>query len=262
MSAPEQNERPPAAPRRATPAGGLRVEELALFLDVDGTLLEIAPTPAAVIVGADLLDLLRLLTAVTRGAVAFVSGRSIATLDNLFHPLILPAAGLHGFERRAADGTFHRHPLPRGELLSRAREAFTTLVDAHAGLLLEDKRFALALHYRQAPELEDLVLERTAAILQELAPDFELQRGRCVVELRPAGASKAGAVATFMSELPFVGRRPVFLGDDLTDETAFDWVNRAGGLSIAVGVGHESFARAHLASVSAARMWLQRLVQA
>jgi trehalose 6-phosphate phosphatase len=240
---------------------GLRASELAFFLDVDGTLIDIAPTPDEVVVGAQLLDLLRALRVRAGGAVAFVSGRSIATLDQLFHPLMLPAAGLHGFERRNADGAYLRLPLPSGVLLFKARQALRGLVDRFPDLLLENKRFALALHYRQAPHLEPLLLEAVADIASALKPDLELQRGRCVLEIRPAAANKGAAIAEFMRETPFCDRRPVCLGDDLTDECAFEWVNSAGGLSVAVGVDRDSAAQAHLHSVSAARMWLRRLVE-
>lgn len=243
------------------PQVSLRLAELAFFLDVDGTLLEIAPTPDDVVVDADLLATLRALSIRTCGAVAFVSGRSIATLDRLFQPLMLPAAGLHGFERRSASGTYCRRSLPPGALLFEAREALRGLCDRHSGLVLEDKRFAIALHYRQAPHLESEVLKAVARIAERSGSALVMQRGRCVAELRPAEARKATAIAEFMQEVPFKGRRPVCLGDDLTDECAFDWVNGAGGLSVAVGVTHASVASAHLRSVQSARMWLRRLLE-
>jgi trehalose 6-phosphate phosphatase len=240
---------------------GLQPSELAFFLDVDGTLLEIAPTPGQVVVETELIKLLRALLVRSDGAVAFVSGRSIVTLDELFEPLMLPAAGLHGFERRDAAGTYMRRPLPPGIPLFEARVALQQLLELHPQLLLEDKRFALAVHYRSVPELESIVVATVRAILKSLGPEFEMQRGRCVVEIRPASANKAAAIAEFMEETPFRGRRPLCLGDDLTDECAFEWVNAARGLSIAVGVERTSAARAHLHSVHAARMWLRRLVE-
>lgn len=239
---------------------GLRAGELAFFLDVDGTLLDIAPTPEAVVVDQDLLTMLRALVFASRGAVALVSGRAIGVLDDLFKPLLLPCAGLHGFERRSAGGIHTRRPLPPGNLLNEAREVLNRLVVQYPDLLLEDKRFSLALHYRQAPHLESLVVDRVSRLAAALAPHFELQRGRCVAEIRPAQANKATAVAEFMQEAPFRGRRPLCLGDDLTDEYAFEWVNAAGGLSISVGTERESHAMAHLHSVAAARLWLHRLV--
>lgn len=248
----------PARASAATLCDELQTGELAFFLDVDGTLLDIAPTPDAVVVDAGLLAMLRALLFASQGAVALVSGRSISVLDELFAPLILPCAGLHGFERRAANGTYVRKPLPHPELLSEARQQLAALVARVPALLLEDKRFSLALHFRKVPHLEPLLVSEVAALVDRLGPDFELQRGRCVAEIRPAQANKATALADFMQEYPFRGRRPLCLGDDLTDECAFEWVNAAGGLSIAVGVDRHSHARAHLPSVADARLWLRR----
>lgn len=251
----------PVRARPREPQSHLRLSELALFLDVDGTILEIAPTPDEVVVDEELIAMLRALSVRTQGALAFVSGRSIAILDVLFHPLVLPTAGLHGFERRNAAGAYCRRTLPPGELLARARQSLRELCERHPELLLEDKRFALALHYRHVPELERDVLAEVSHLAVALGPSFAMQRGRCVVELRPAEARKAAAISAFMEEPPFHGRRPVCLGDDLTDECAFDWVNSAGGLSVAVGVSHASVATAHLRSVQSARMWLRRLLE-
>jgi trehalose 6-phosphate phosphatase len=239
----------------------LRLDGLALLLDVDGTLLEIAPTPGEVVVDEEIIGLLRALSIRTGGALALVSGRSIANLDALFEPLLLPAAGLHGFERRSAAGEYHRRALPPGELLSQGRESLSALCDAHPALLMEDKRFAIAVHYRQAPQLERAVLSTVARTAVELGPEFVMQRGRCVAELRPADARKGAAVADFMCEPPFAGRRPVFIGDDITDESAFDYVNTVAGLSIAVGVSHPTLARGRLSSVKAARAWLRQLLE-
>jgi trehalose 6-phosphate phosphatase len=247
--------------RRSPKHAGLSAERLAFFLDVDGTLLEIAPEPDAVVVEPKLLSLLQALLTRAHGAVALVSGRAIANLDELFEPLVLPIAGLHGFERRTAEGTYLRKPLPAGNLLHEARAQLQRLVAEVPDLLLEDKRFSLALHFRKVPHLEVPLLAEVSAIVAALGPEFELQRGRCVAEIRPASANKAAAIAEFMEEEPFRGRRPLCLGDDITDECAFDWVNRAGGLSVAVGVERDSHAQAHLHSVGAARMWLQRVVE-
>jgi trehalose 6-phosphate phosphatase len=249
--------------RRRTPPAheGLSASELAFFLDVDGTLLEIAETPDAVVVDEGLRSMLGALVSASGGAVALVSGRSIGVLDDLFRPLQLPCAGLHGFERRSAMGEVSHRPRAPAYLLNAARDELALLLARYPELLLEDKRFSLALHYRQAPHLEALVNERVGALADALGPQFELQRGRCVAEIRPAQANKATAVAEFMQEEPFRGRRPLCLGDDLTDEYAFEWVNAAGGLSIAVGTERDSHARAHLHSVAAARLWLSRLVK-
>lgn len=232
---------------------------IALFLDVDGTLLEIAAAPRAVSVSDDLRRRLRNLSRAAGGAVALVSGRALADLDALFAPLTLPAAGLHGFERRAASGAYRRGRLPSAAALAAARGAMLNLERGHAGLLLEDKQFALALHYRNAPHLKDAVVTAMQKVVDRLAGELELQHGKKVVELRPAGATKAQAVAAFLAEAPFLGRLPVFVGDDLTDEPAFELVNRLDGLSVAVGVTRPSAACAHLTDVTAVHDWLAHL---
>lgn len=236
------------------------LSEIALFLDVDGTLLEIAATPRAVSVPADLPQRLRALCLASGGAVALVSGRAIQDLDALFAPLSLPSAGLHGFEHRGAAGTRHRRPPPSAAALRAAREAMLQLSRRHAGLLVEDKQFALALHYRAAPALEDTVVAAMRAVAGRFGDELELQHGKMVVEFRPAGATKAQAVAAFLDEAPFAGRVPIFIGDDLTDEPAFELVNRRAGLSVLVGERSGSAARARLEDVTAVRDWLGQLL--
>jgi trehalose 6-phosphate phosphatase len=228
----------------------------ALFIDVDGTLLEIAPTPLAVRVEPELTALLRSLLLASGGALALVSGRTIAELDALFLPLTLPAAGLHGFERRSASGSYACRRLPAAPALEQARGALLELATQHPGLLVEDKRFSLALHYRRAPELESVVVRAMTDIAVSVRPEFELQMGKMVAELRPAGSTKGAAVSQFMAEQPFHGRLPIYIGDDLTDESAFEWVNGVSGLSIAVNVGGATAARERLPNVSAVRAWL------
>jgi trehalose 6-phosphate phosphatase len=127
-------------------------------------------------------------------------------------------------------------------------------------LLLEDKRFAVALHYRQAPHLEEELLAEVLPVAALAASDLELQRGKMVIELRPKGVNKGTAVAQFMGEMPFAGRFPIYMGDDLTDEPAFECVNAQGGLSIAIDVSRETAAVTHLQSVSEARGWLRSLL--
>lgn len=235
------------------------LSSVALFIDVDGTLLEIAPTPLAVRVDPGLTDLLRALLLGTSGALALVSGRSIVEMDALFLPLTLAAAGLHGFERRGASGSYDCRRLPAAPALESARAMLLELANQHPGLLIEDKRFALALHYRRAPQLENVVARAMTDIAASVRPEFELQMGKMVAELRPAGSTKGVAVSEFMSEDPFRGRVPVYIGDDLTDESAFEWVNGAGGLSIAVNVSGATAARERLPSVSAVREWLAQM---
>jgi trehalose 6-phosphate phosphatase len=237
----------------------LPLSAIALFLDVDGTLLEIAAKPQAVSVPEALRQRLRALFLASGGAVALVSGRALTDLDALFAPLTLPSAGLHGFEHRGASGAYRRRPPPSAAALESARGAMLHLARQHAGLLVEDKQFALALHYRDAPQLEEVVVAAMREVGVRVADDLELQRGKMVVELRPAGATKAQAVAAFLQEPPFAGRLPVFIGDDLTDEPAFELVNHRGGLSAVVNAARPSAARARLADVTAVRDWLALL---
>lgn len=237
----------------------LDLSAIALFLDVDGTLLEIAARPQAVSVPEDLRARLRALFAACGGALALVSGRSLADIDRLFAPLALPAAGLHGFERRDSFGKYRRRDVPSAAALEVARTAMSRLARQHSGLLVEDKEFALALHYRGAPGLEDTVVRAMQAAAAKLTGDLELQHGKMVVELRPASATKAHAVAAFLEEPPFAGRTPLFIGDDLTDESAFELVNRLAGLSVVVGTSRPSAALARLADVAAVRTWLAQL---
>ncbi len=226
----------------------------AFFLDVDGTLLEYASRPQEVRVGADLIELLRRLYAAAGGAVALVSGRSVEDIDRLFAPLVVPVAGQHGTERRAAGGAVHRHTPPL-ERRGRAAARIVRLTAAHSGLVFENKGMAVALHYRLAPSLRALAEREMRAIAAELGDAFELQTGKFVVEIKPSGKDKGSAIAEFAAETPFAGRRPVFIGDDLTDEPAFEVVNRAGGHSVKVGPGITR-ARWHLFDAAAVRGWL------
>lgn len=232
--------------------------DLALFLDVDGTLIEIASTPHAVVVPDELKALLRTLSNRLDGALALVSGRSIPTLDSLFAPLRLAAAGIHGCERRAADGRLLL-PTIDEQRFAAARDELAHWCRRHPGSLLEDKRYALALHYRLAPQLESTAFAQAQRALRQLGATHELQRGKFVFELRPAGYSKGTAVAAFMAEVPFRGRRPLFIGDDATDEDGFAVVNDLGGISIRVGDVADSAARHHLADVEAVHRWLGEL---
>jgi trehalose 6-phosphate phosphatase len=232
-------------------------QDLALFLDVDGTLLEIAATPDAVRVPASLRNTLELASQREQGALALVSGRTIASLDELFAPSQFPMAGQHGLERRSAAGALWRAPINE-KALSRARDHLQTLQVRHAGLLLEDKGCALALHYRQTPALAEQLTEELETLQQELAPHLQLKLGKCVLELMPAGFSKRTAIEAFMREAPFAGRIPVFVGDDITDEDGFAAVNELGGYSIRVGEPTINTAARHFfGSVSGVIAWLR-----
>jgi trehalose 6-phosphate phosphatase len=229
----------------------------ALFLDVDGTLLDIALHPAAVRVDAALRGLLARLAGAAGGALALVSGRAVADVESLFAPLRLCVAGQHGAERRDFAGRLHRQVRqPVG--LRVAAERLGRFVDARPGLVLENKGLNIAVHYRIAPGYERELADEFARLIAELGEDFELQAGKMVFELKPAGQSKGGAIAQFMHEDPFTGRVPVFVGDDLTDESGFAVANQLGGHSIKVGAG-DSVASWRLPDPKAVRAWLRSL---
>lgn len=208
----------------------------ALFLDVDGTLLELAARPDQVVVRPGLIRLLDALQRAAGGAVALISGRAISDLDRLFEPLRLPSAGQHGIERRGGDGRLHRHHGLEDKLHG-VRARLAQLAADHPGLIIEDKGFSLAVHYRGAPQLEALVYRFLEECMPGLEEDFRLQQGKMICEIRPGGRDKGMAVAEFMQEPPFRRRTPVFIGDDVTDEDGFRTVNAMHGHAIKVGAG-------------------------
>lgn len=227
-----------------------------LFLDVDGTLLDLAATPGAVVVDASLLALLERLRRAAGGALALVSGRTIVDLDRLFTPLKLPTAGIHGCERRDARGVSTVAPVVR-EQLEPLRAGLGELAARHPGLLLEDKGAALALHFLQVPQLERELRARVAMLAAPLVPEFALLDGHAVIEIKPAVHSKDSAVTAFLREAPFQGRLPIFIGDDHTDYDGFEAVRRAGGMAIAVGPRVRS--DWWLPGPTAVRLWLEQL---
>jgi trehalose 6-phosphate phosphatase len=231
----------------------------AWFLDLDGTLLEIAETPEAVGLGSDEKLLLQDLQIKAGGAVAVISGRALARIDELLSPLKLPAAGQHGVERRDAQGVRHRHRFP-ANVLRPVAVGIRSFAARHQGLVFEDKGASVALHYRKAPQL---ALAARAAVREAAGPlgeAVEVQDGKMVVELKPAGCDKGKAITQFMQEAPFAGRTPVFLGDDVTDEYGFRVVNAMGGHTVKVGEG-PSAARWRLDNPAAARAWLRAWVE-
>jgi trehalose 6-phosphate phosphatase len=230
----------------------------ALFLDFDNTLVDLAPRPENVLVPPDLITNLQRLQQAAGGALAIISGRPLEEIDHFLAPLRLPAAGVHGVERRSSNGHMTHLPVPS---IERLLTHLNPLVAQHPGLLLEVKRGALALHYRRAPELEDACVEAmTAALRHETG--FALLLGKMVVEAKAADAGKGSAIAAFMQEPPFIGRRPIFIGDDITDEAGFAWVQSAqgGGLGIKVGPG-DSLAHARIASAAAVRTMLAQILK-
>jgi trehalose 6-phosphate phosphatase len=227
----------------------------ALFLDIDGTLVEFEDRPDAVRVDEGLMELLRGLSAAMDGAVALISGRSVPEIDRLFAPLRLPAAGQHGAERRSANGTLHLHA-PVIERMHEAVDRLSRFAAPHQGLIFENKGMSLALHYRLAPRLRKLAAAKMHELAAHLGPEYGLQEGKQVLELKPSGRDKGTAIEEFMLEPPFAGRVPVFIGDDLTDEFGFACVNRLGGHSVKVGSGASVAAR-RIVDAAAVRRWLR-----
>jgi trehalose 6-phosphate phosphatase len=226
----------------------------AFFLDIDGTLLDIEGHPDDVHVGRAELELVSSLDRASGGALALVSGRPLAGIDELFHPLKLPIAGQHGAEWRDARGRRHRHRFPVAAL-QRAALPVRQFAARNEGLVFEDKGASVALHYRLAPKLA----AAAQAVVDEAAKAsggaVEVQVGKMVFELKPAGCDKGRAIEEFMRDEPFAGRTPVFLGDDVTDEYGFRVVNRLQGHSIKIGAGPTD-ARWRLQDPAAAKAWL------
>jgi trehalose 6-phosphate phosphatase len=229
----------------------------AWFLDVDGTLLEIEADPELVTADARLLGLLDRLSRNFGGAVALISGRSLAQLDRIFGEQQLAAAASHGLEQRWPDGTVLHRARAAPQDSARLVKQFA---ERHAGLVVEQKPFSIGVHYRARPELEGAVLDAMEKINEELDNGTRLLRGKMVVELLPSMADKGGAIRSFMQARPFEGRLPVFIGDDVTDESGFAVINEIGGMSIRVGDATHSSAKWQLRNVAALRAWLQAAV--
>jgi trehalose 6-phosphate phosphatase len=244
----------PSLPAPPLPRPGQR---WALFLDVDGCLLEFADDPAAVFVSPRLRTLLQALHDRLDGALALVSGRGVKDLDRLFDTPAWALAGLHGYELRYGDGR-HRELTADPADQARMRAAVQALADRLDGVQLEDKQHAMALHCRRDPDRLPALRAAAEAVAADL-PGYELQPGNLVMEFKPTGMDKGRAVDELMQQPPFAGRTPVYLGDDLTDEHAFDAVNRAGGMSVRVGQREPSHARFTLPSPAAVQAWLERV---
>ncbi|HEX9705848.1 MAG TPA: trehalose-phosphatase [Gemmatimonadales bacterium] len=227
----------------------------AFFFDIDGTLVDFTDSPGAVHLDPDLRDLIEMLYRSAGGAVALISGRSIADIDRLLPDSRLPVAGQHGVERRDAAGNISRHAFP-SQALDHARRTLAAAVARHHGLELEDKGLSLALHYRRVPRLGSFAHRLVRSVAVGIGAQYCVQSGKRVVEMKPAGKDKGVAVLEFMDEEPFRGRKPVFIGDDVTDEYGFATINRLGGHSVKVGPGLTA-ARWRLPNVPAVRAWLE-----
>ena len=207
----------------------------ALLLDVDGTLLDIASTPDGVVVPASLNATLERLLAQTGGTVALVSGRTIPTLDRLFHPLKLPAIGGHGAEMRFVPeaSVVRRHPPGLSDAI---REKLHALAEIDPRLLVEDKQHSIAVHYRLALQQEPLLEKEIAVIIaDEPGDEIEVLPGKAVIEIKPSKFNKGVAVHALMDHAPFLGRKPIFIGDDTTDEAVFAILPGLRGVGFSVG---------------------------
>jgi trehalose 6-phosphate phosphatase len=242
------------------PSEAIDLDEVAILLDIDGTILDFAPTPREVWVPPSLRrDLLELFER-TNGALALVSGRSLNDMDLLFAPLQLPAIGGHGAEFRPASGA--APDVDRTPSLSRDLKRRLAMVpaDIGPGILIEDKGYSLALHYRLAPDKGEAVRAAVSAICSGEPPgSVEMLPGKAVIEVKQMGFNKASAVKELLRIPPFAGRRPIFIGDDVTDEPVFPILGRFGGFGFSVGrrVKH---ADGCLARPSEVREWLKRVL--
>ncbi len=229
------------------------VAQWALFLDFDGTLVDIAPTPESVTVPLDLPSLLDRLRAQLGGALGIVSGRPLSEIDAFLAPYKFVAAGLHGLDLRAPGSNTigHMPALGIDDLRGRA----TQLIASLPGTVLEDKGSTLALHYRLAPlHAEALLIGARAMIANR--PDLHMLPGKMVVEIKPRRADKGNAISHLMTLPPFVGRTPIFIGDDVTDQDGFAAVRGLNGHAVAVGNGAWAQDCARLADPAAVRNWL------
>jgi trehalose 6-phosphate phosphatase len=261
MRSKEKSTRSDEAPE-AVPVPHLLVPHLsqtAVLLDIDGTLLELKPTPREVFVPEGLSATLNGLREKTSGAMALVSGRSLNDIDLIFAPDQFPAVGGHGAEMRlgSSDEAVAVHAPPLDKELKRR---LATIAKLSPGILLEDKGYSLALHYRLAPHAEKAIYEAVSLIRADLpnAP-IEVLPGKCVCEIKHSGFTKASGVRELMTHEPFKGRRPLFIGDDITDETVFAIMPDFDGLAFSVGRRAQGVA-GHFDSPSDVRNFLAQLL--
>ena len=237
----------------------LKSRGIALFLDIDGTLVDIAPTPDAVVVPPGLPDELERLCASLDGALALVSGRTLDEIDRLI-PVGLDAAGSHGLEWRQGGSLVHSRPNP-AEAVSAALDGLRAELAAYPDLVYERKRYSFALHYRSYPDLGDELRRMADRACATLGDEWRVQCGKMVVEVLCGHSHKGDAIRQFMAQKPYADRVPVFAGDDLTDEEGFAAVNAMGGVSIAIGERETARAHLHLESPARLRDWLVDLAE-
>ncbi len=226
------------------------ISGLALFLDLDGTLAALVARPEDTAPDPHRNKLLAHLQQRLDGRLAIISGRSVDEVDRILDGSVKAVAGIHGLDRRTA---FGERAMPHPSLAD-ARAIFHALAETQQGLIMEDKGLSVTLHYRGIPEAEPSIRELGKELSEQTG--LVLQEGLMVVELRSPGPDKGDAIAAFMAEAPFAGARPIFVGDDLTDEHGFAVVERAGGIGVLVGSNRETGASRRLADVAAVIAWL------
>lgn len=234
------------------PMVSLPLSEAALFLDLDGTLEPLRASPDKVRLDAELIGLLRRTTDRLGGRMAIISGRTVASVDAILERACVPVAGVHGLQRRTATGVLETvSPHPR---VQQAAEQMAAFACGCPGLLVEHKEQSVALHYRGVPKAEPAVMEFVGRLAE--SQGLTVQSGHMVMELRTPGPDKGGALKAFLAEAPFRGRRPIYVGDDHTDEAAFAAADAAGGLGVLVGPERPSAARARLEDPTAVKLWI------
>lgn len=230
-----------------------RLDHVSLFLDLDGTIAAIESRPSDVRSDNSRNALLSAVSNRLGGRLAVISGRTIEELDQILSYKIVPLAGVHGLERRRADGQRNDAPVHPG--IAIARPIFKDIQLSDGGIILEDKGSSLALHYRCAPNAERIIKAAAMKLADETG--LVLQRGAMVVELRAPGPNKADAISSFLNEPPFEASMPIFIGDDLTDECGFDIAHKLGGFGIIVGNHRLTKAGYKLDGVNAVMAWLR-----
>lgn len=241
------------------PPLGPDLRHCALLLDIDGTILDIAPSPAQVWVPTELRRTLTRLVDLTQGAVALVSGRSINDIDLVFSPLQLATIGVHGAEMRVrADAEIQSRIAPLSKTLKRR---LATIAELGPGILVEDKGYSLALHYRLAPQTGPAILDAVNKICSDASRALvEVLPGKLVVDVKPAAINKGNAVSELMQFAPFAGRCPIFIGDDTTDLPVFDVIPKFGGRAYSVG-GIAADVAGHFDRPESVRSWLARIAE-
>jgi len=239
------------------PELNLEPDEFCLFVDADGTLIDIAPTPESAQASREILEVLDRLYFALDGALAIVSGRRVEDIDRLFAPLRLPASGIHGAQLR---GTPNAAIDDQGgpDVPAPVADAIAAVAARHPGVFVEHKGKALAVHWRHAQERESALWDELEAAIESAAPDLTILRGHCVFEVKSPSTTKGDAVRAFMQLEPFAGRVPIFIGDDITDIAGMAAVKEFGGHAFSVGRQLEG-ADGVFASPTELRVWLSGL---